>query len=205
VDLSKWLSFTLTLRNPALIERIRQFSGNAPGTGALMTFKESNWLMSIVVPHAPHFANQPDGVWTVWGYGLFVDKPGNFIAKPMAACTGREVLEELVRHLGFTDILDQLLATSTAIPVMMPYITSEFECRHVSDRPPVIPAGAKNFALLGQYVEIPEDVVFTVEYSVRGAMLGVYGLMGLATEVPPIYHGVADPKVALESLRTLVG
>ncbi len=54
-------------------------------------------------------------------------------------------------------------------------------------------------------MEIPEDVVFTVEYSVRGAMHGVYGLMGLDTEVPAIYHGIADPKVALASLRTLMG
>jgi len=75
-----------------------------------------------------------------------------------------------------------------------------------SNRPPVIPAGAKNFALLGQYVEIPEEVVFTtVAYSVRGAMHGVYGLMGLDLEVPPIYHGIADPKAALASLRTLTG
>lgn len=205
VDLSKWLSFTLTLRNPALIERIRQFSGNAPGTGALMTFKESNWLMSIVVPHAPHFANQPDGVWTVWGYGLFVDKPGNFIDKPMAACTGREILEELVRHLGFTDILDQLLATSTAIPVMMPYITSEFACRGAGDRPDVVPRGALNYALLGQYVEIPEDVVFTVEYSVRSAMHAVYGLLGIERPIPAVYHAIADPAVALAAMKTLVG
>jgi len=54
-------------------------------------------------------------------------------------------------------------------------------------------------------VEIPEDVVFTVEYSVRGAMHGVYGLMDVKKEVPPIYHGIADAKVALASLRTLMG
>jgi oleate hydratase len=77
--------------------------------------------------------------------------------------------------------------------------------RAPTDRPAVIPHGAKNFALLGQYVEIPEDVVFTVEYSVRGAMHGVYGLMGVDKEVQPIYHGIADPKVALASLRTLMG
>lgn len=47
------------------------------------------------------------------------------------------------------------------------------------DRPPVIPLGARSFALLGQYVEIPQDVVFTVEYSVRGAMHAVYGLLDL--------------------------
>lgn len=204
VDESKWESFTLTMRSPLLIQRIQAFSGNTPGTGGLMTFKDSSWLMSIVVPHAPHFEDQPDGVFTLWGYGLLLDTQGNYIAKTMSQASGQDILTELMHHLGFADILDEVRRTTTVVPVMMPYITSEFECRSASDRPPVIPAGAKNFALLGQYVEIPEDVVFTVEYSVRGAMHGVYGLMGVDTEVPPIYHGIADPKVALAGLRTLM-
>ena len=205
VDESKWESFTLTMRSPLLLQRIQAFSGNAPGTGGLMTFKDSSWLMSIVVPHPPHFDAQPDGVFTLWGYGLLLETQGNFIDRTMAQATGQEILTELIHHLGFEDILDEVRRTTTVVPVMMPYITSEFECRAPTDRPAVIPRGATNFALLGQYVEIAEDVVFTVEYSVRGAMHGVYGLMDVDKEVPPIYHGIADPKVALASLRTLMG
>ena len=204
VDESKWESFTLTMHSPLLVERIVALSGNQPGTGGLMTFKDSSWLMSIVVPHPPHFVGQPEGVLTLWGYGLFVDNKGDYIAKPMALATGQEILIELIHHLGFEDILDEVRRTTTVIPVMMPYITSEFQRRDLTDRPPVIPPGAKNFALLGQYVEIPEDVVFTVEYSVRGAMHGVYGLLGLSNEIPPIYHGITDPKVAIAGLRTLL-
>ena len=159
-----------------------------------MTFKDSSWLLSIVVPHPPHFASQPDGVFTLWGYGLFVDNPGDYVKKPMAEASGQEILTEVMHHLGFEDILDEVRRTTTVIPVMMPYITSEFQRRDLDDRPLVIPPGAKNFALLGQYVEIPDDVVFTVEYSVRGAMHGVYGLLGLKNEILPIYHGIADPK-----------
>jgi oleate hydratase len=33
------------------------FSGNLPGNGGLVTFKDSNWLMPIVLPHQPHFRN----------------------------------------------------------------------------------------------------------------------------------------------------
>jgi oleate hydratase len=139
------------------------------------------------------------------GYGLFVNNKGDHIDKTLAQASGQEILTELMHHLGFEDILDEVRRTSTMIPVMMPYITSEFERRDPADRPPVIPHGAKNFALLGQYVEIAEDVVFTVEYSVRGAMHGVYGLLGLDNEIPAIYHGIADPKVALASLKTLLG
>jgi oleate hydratase len=204
VDSTKWESFTLTMRTPAVVRRIQALTGNAPGTGGLMTFKDSSWLMSIVVPHPPHFAGQPDDVYTIWGYGLFVDKKGDYIDKTMAQATGREILAELMHHLKFEDILDEVRQTTTVIPVMMPYITSEFERREHGDRPPVIPEGATNFALLGQYVEIPEDVVFTVEYSVRGAMHAVYGLLGMNNEIPPIYHGVMDPSAALVSLKTLL-
>jgi len=45
----------------------------------------------------------------------------------------------------------------------------------------------------------------TVEYSVRAAMHGVYGLLGLKREIPAIYHGITDPKVVLEALKTLMG
>ena len=170
-----------------------------------MTFTDSSWLLSAVVPRPPHFAGQPDDVFTLWGYGLFVDTPGDRVDVTMAQATGQEILTELLHHLGCEDILDEVRRSTTVIPVMMPYITSQFERRDGTDRPQVIPDGAKNFALLGQYVEIPEDVVFTVEYSVRSAMHGVYGLLGLPNEIPAVYHGIADPKVALDALRTLMG
>ncbi|VTU44603.1 oleate hydratase [Variovorax sp. RA8] len=205
IDESKWESFTLTMRTPALVRRIEDFTGNKAGTGGLMTFKDSSWLMSIVVPRPPHFAGQPDDVFTLWGYGLFIDNKGDYIDKSMAQATGQEILTELMHQLGFEEILDEVRRSTTVIPVMMPYITSEFSRRDVTDRPPVIPHGAKNYALLGQYVEIPEDVVFTVEYSVRSAMHGVYGLLGLKRDIPPIYHALAEPMVALDALKTLMG
>lgn len=204
VDETKWLSFTLTMRSPQLLQRIEAFSGNEPGTGGLMTFKDSSWLMSIVVPHAPHFADQPEGVSTLWGYGLFVDRPGDYVHKPMADCSGQELLTELMHQLGFEDMLADVRATTTVIPVMMPYITSEFERRAIDDRPPVIPHGAKNFGLMGQYVEIPEDCVFTVEYSVRSAMHAVYGLFGVDKAIPPIYHAIVDPQVSVRAMHTLL-
>ncbi|MCW2889927.1 MAG: oleate hydratase [Streptosporangiaceae bacterium] len=201
VEESKWESFTLTMRSPLLLHRIEEFSGNAPGTGALMTFVDSRWLMSIVVPHQPHFDGQPDDVFTLWGYGLFVDEPGDFIEKRMSEATGQELLTELVHHLGFEDDLGEISATTTVIPVMMPYVTSAFQPRGVEDRPLVVPRGSKNFAFLGQYTEIPQDVVFTVEYSVRGAMHGVYALLSIDRPIPGIYHAITDPRVAFGALK----
>ncbi|WP_031078897.1 oleate hydratase [Streptomyces sp. NRRL WC-3742] len=197
-----WQSFTLTMRSPVLLKRIEEFSGNAAGTGALMTFKDSPWLMSIVVPRPPHFEGQPEGVFTLWGYGLFIDTPGEHTVRAMAESTGREILDELLGQLGFDDITEEVRATTTVTTVMMPYITSQFARRGVHDRPLVIPHGARNFALLGQFVEIPEDVVFTVEYSVRGAMHAVYRLLGLDKPIPPVYHALSDPKTAFQALKT---
>jgi oleate hydratase len=199
---AKWESFTLTMRSPALLKRIEEYTGNAPGTGALMTFKDSNWLLSVVVPHQPHFDGQAEGVFTLWGYSLFTDTVGDYVPKRMSEATGREVLDELLGHLGFDDIADEVRATTTVTTVMMPYITSQFLRRSAHDRPDVVPVGSTNFAFLGQFVEIPEDVVFTVEYSVRGAMHAVYGLLGVDRPVPPVYHALRDPKVAFRALET---
>ncbi|WP_028800542.1 oleate hydratase [Streptomyces sp. 142MFCol3.1] len=102
----------------------------------------------------------------------------------------------------WSDLEDQAAATTTVIPVMMPYITSQFAPRTTHDRPRVIPRGAANFAFLGQFTEIPEDVVFTVEYSVRGAVHAVYGLLGLdEREIPGVYHALADPRTAFGALK----
>ena len=80
---------------------------------------------------------------------------------------------------------------------------SQFERRVPEDRPLVVPEGSTNFAFLGQFVEVPEDVVFTVEYSVRAAMYAVYQLFGVKRPIPGIYHGLSSPAVAAQALKIL--
>jgi oleate hydratase len=180
---SDWASFTVTLKDPAFFDQMQHFSGNEAGTGGLVTFKDSNWLMSIVLAHQPHFANQPADVQVFWGYGLFPDRIGNFVAKAMADCTGTELLEELCGHLRF-DL--ETVAMANCIPCRMPYITSMFMPRALGDRPLPVPPGTKNFAFISQFVEIPLDTVFTVEFSVRAAQMAVYQLLGITKPVPPV-------------------
>ncbi|MHC5539023.1 oleate hydratase [Singulisphaera rosea] len=201
IDEHKWESFTLTMRSPALLDRIVAYTGNEPGTGGLMTWIHSGWHLSIVVPFQPHFPDLPPGTTTLWGYGFEIDRVGDFVKKKMSEATGREILTELVYQLGFEDILEEIQATTDVTTVMMPYASSVFACRSPGDRPKVIPAGAGNFAFLGQFAEMPEDVVFTVEYSVHGAMLAVYQLLGIDREIPPIYQGLLDPSVAIAAIR----
>ncbi len=200
---SKWLSFTVTFHDPAFFQLVEEFTNNTPGTGGLVTFKDSNWLMSVVLPHQPHFLTQPENVKVCWGYGLFPDKKGDFVHKKMSDCTGEEILTELCSHLRFTEAMPRILETSTCIPVMMPFITSQFLTRAKGDRPQVVPEGSTNLAFTGQFCEIPDDVVFTVEYSVRSAQIAVYTLLKLEKEVSPLYKGQYDPHVLVDSIKTM--
>jgi Myosin-crossreactive antigen len=194
---SCWESFTVTLKDPAFFDKMNQFSGNQPGTGGLVTFKDSNWLMSIVLAHQPHFPNQPADVQVFWGYSLFPDRVGNFVPKPMAECTGAEILQELCGHLRF-DL--ETIASANCIPCRMPYITSMFMPRMRSDRPLPVPRGSKNLAFVSQFVEIPDDVVFTVEYSVRAAQMAVYELLDIDRKIPPITPHDKSVRTQFEAL-----
>ena len=139
IDEHKWESFTLTMHGDTLLKRIIEYSGNEPGTGALMTWIDSGWHLSIVVPHQPHFPNMPPNTYTIWGYGFELDRQGTTSAKTMSEATGREILIELIRQLGFDDILDEVLATTEITTVMMPYASALFACRKPGDRPKVVP------------------------------------------------------------------
>ncbi len=122
----------------------------------------------------------------------------------MGDCTGREILEEVLGHLHFVESdKAAILESSNVIPCVMPYITSQFLVRKAGDRPHVVPKGSKNLAFIGQFSELPDDVVFTVEYSVRSAQTAVYALLGADRKVPPMYKGLHDPRVVFAALQTL--
>lgn len=108
--------------------------------------------------------------------------------------------------MGLKDRIPEILShTVNVIPSMMPYITSQFMPRVAGDRPNVIPEGSKNFGFLGQYAEVPHDCVFTVEYSVRSAMMAVYGLMNLEKEVDSVYPSQYDIRVLTNAAKTCLG
>mgnify|MGYP001083234135 FL=1 len=201
---TNWESFTVTCKGNKLLKLIEQFSGNIPGSGALMTFKDSNWLMSIVVAAQPHFKEQPMDTTIFWGYGLYTDRMGDYVKKTMRECTGEEILIELLHHLHLEDKQEEILETViNVIPCMMPYIVSQFQPRKMTDRPKVVPEGSTNFAMISQFVEIPEDMVFTEEYSVRAARIAVYTLFGVKDkEICPVTPYKKDPKVLKEALKT---
>lgn len=203
-DETNWESFTITCKGNKLLKLIQKFTGNTPGSGGIMTFKDSNWLISIIVPFQPYFKNQPADITVFWGYGLYTDKIGNYIKKPMKDCTGEEILLELLQHLHFEDEIDEIKETVVnVIPCMMPYVGAQFQPHRVSDRPKVVPEGSTNFALISQFVEIPEDMVFTEEYSIRAARIAIYTLFNVKNkEVCKVTPYRRSAKVLKEALKT---
>ncbi len=203
IEESLWESFTVTVTDPLFFELMKTFTRSEPGSGGLLTFKDSNWLITLSIFHQPFFRNQSPDAFVWWGYGLFHDRHGNYVDKPMAQCTGREILEEVLGHLHFDEQKEQIVAASNVVPCMMPYITSQFLVRAPGDRPKVVPEGSTNLAFLGQFSELPDDVVFTVEYSIRSAQTAVRSLLKIGKKPPPVYKGTRDPRVLLESLTTM--
>src|SRR5680860_354339 len=139
VDESKWESFTLTMHSDTLIKRWVEYTGNELGTGAMTTLIDSGWYMSALVVGQPHFANQPEGTYTMWGWGLEIENEGDYVKKKMSQATGTEILTELIHQLGFEDILQEVLATTDVTTSMMPYASALFARRVRGDRPTVIP------------------------------------------------------------------
>lgn len=198
-DATRWLSFTVTLTDPDFFEFMETFTGNAAGTGGLVTFRDSGWRLSVVLAHQPHFAAQPEGVHVFWGYGLHPERRGDRVEKPMLECTGAEILEELAYQLRLGSEAVRLFRSANCIPCLMPNITTQFMPRSPGDRPAVLPEGARNYGFLGQFVEMADDTVFTVEYSVRSAETAVYGLCVPGRRPAPLFRGFEKPGVLLRA------
>lgn len=194
IDKSKWMSAFLCIKGrKEFCAKIREKYGYPKDsvTGAI-SIMDSSWDISFVI-YDKYFPNQEDDEDFLWFDGLYGERIGDYVKKPMAECTGNEVLQEFLYHLGMLDEYEDLAKHTYVSLTMMPYITSQFMPRNSKgDRPAVIPEGAKNYAFVGQYVELEGDVVFTVETSVRTAMMAAYGLTGIDRKVLPLYQGQYD-------------
>lgn len=203
---SNWMSATVTTLDdkiPPYIQKICKrdpFSGKVV-TGGIVTAKDSNWLLSWTFNRQPQFRSQPKGKLVGWIYGLFSDKPGNFVKKPMRECNGKEICMEWLYHMGVPISEIPALAEKSAntIPCMMPYITAFFMPRSKGDRPLVVPKCAVNFAFLGQFAETERDTIFTTEYSIRTGMEAVYTLLNIDRGVPEVWGSVYDIRDLLNS------
>ena len=203
---TNWMSATVTTLDERIVPYIQNicqrdpFSGGVV-TGGIVTARDSNWLLSWTFNRQPQFRDPPKGQLVGWLYGLFSDKPGNYIKKPMRDCTGKEICMEWLYHLGVPESRIEDLAERSAntVPVMMPYITAIFMPRKAGDRPAVVPEGAVNFAFLGQFAETPRDTIFTTEYSMRTGMEAVYTLLDIDRGVPEVWGSTYDVRELLNA------
>ena len=196
---TNWMSATVTTLDQRIVPYIQNickrdpFSGGVV-TGGIVTVKDSNWLMSWTFNRQPQFRSQPKDQLVGWIYGLFSDKPGNYVKKTMRECTGEEICMEWLYHLGVPEdqIADLAHNSANTIPCMMPYITAFFMPRSAGDRPDVVPKGAVNFAFIGQFAETARDTIFTTEYSMRAPAEAVYTLLNVDRGVPEVWGSTYD-------------
>lgn len=206
---SWFVSATATLENKKLapyFERLtkRSLYDGKVNTGGIITIVDSNWELSFTIHRQPHFKSQNPDQIVVWIYALYSDTEGNYIKKRIVDCTGKEIAEELLYHLGVPESQISELASEenmNTVPVYMPYITSYFMPRRDGDRPDVVPEGSINLAFIGNFAESPtRDTVFTTEYSVRTAMEAVYTLLNVDRGVPEVFDSIYDIRQLLRAM-----
>ena len=206
IDRTKWISFFPTIKGyPQFIQKLEGLTGSPAGTGGAVSIKDSAWEIGFILHHKPFYPDQVDDEEVFWGNGLSGENIGDYIKKPMFECTGDEIMTEFLYHLGLLDVKDELLAHTYVSTCMMPYINSEFMPRKVTDRPLGVPEGCTNLAFIGQFVEVQDDAVFTVETSVRTAMEAVYQLTRLDREVIEVYPSRYDIRSQITSMKRNLG
>ena len=206
IEKTKWMSFFPTVKGyPQFVKRLEELTGSKAGTGGAISIKDSAWEIGLILHHKPFFPDQAEDEDVFWGNGLFGERVGDYIKKPMHECTGEEIMTEVLYHLGLLDMKNELLAHTSVSICMMPYINSQFMPRKVTDRPRGVPEGCTNLGFIGQYVEVKDDAVFTVETSVRTAMEAVYALTKLDRDVPEVYPSRFDIRCAVGHMKRFAG
>ena len=201
-DKSNWMTFNCTFHGNTFMDWMEKYTHNKTGEGLLTSFTGSPWHMELRNPLPPYFQNQPEDYSFLWMCAFYTDKPGRFIKKPEYECNGMEILEEILQSLPMDDDTRQKCREEVvaAIPVMLPYTDAHFLARAKGDRPLVVPEGSTNLGFTGQYCEVPEDCVFTEEYSVRAARMAVYKLLDLKRDVAPVKPVQYDARIILAAL-----
>ena len=208
IEATNWMSATIETKDEDIINHIIKICKRDPRsgkvtTGGIVTVKDSteNWYLSWTINRQPQFKSQNKDSVLIWLYSLSTNKPGNYVKKPMRECTGKEICEEWLYHIGIENekIEDYAANRCNTTTCFMPYINAFFMPRKESDRPKVVVDGAVNFAFIGQFAETPRDTIFTTEYSIRTGMEAVYTLMNVDRAVPEVWGSQYDVRELLKA------
>lgn len=207
-EATNWMSATVETSNEDIIQHIMNICKRDPRagkvtTGGIVTVKDSvnNWFLSWTINRQPQFRSQNKDTVLVWLYALHTDTEGNYIKKAMRDCTGEEICQEWLYHIGMDEskIKDYSENACNTTACFMPYINAFFQPRKNVDRPKVVPEGAVNFAFIGQFAETPRDTIFTTEYSMRTGMESVYTLLNVDRGVPEVWGSQYDIRELLRA------
>lgn len=207
-EATNWMSATVETSNEDIIQHIMNICKRDPRagkvtTGGIVTVKDSvnNWFLSWTINRQPQFRSQNKDTVLIWLYALHTDTEGNYIKKTMRDCTGKEICQEWLYHIGMDEskIKDYSENACNTTTCFMPYINAFFQPRKNVDRPKVVPEGAVNFAFIGQFAETPRDTIFTTEYSMRTGMESVYTLLNVDRGVPEVWGSQYDIRELLRA------
>jgi oleate hydratase len=202
---SLWVTFTVTDTGTEFVKQMATLTDSEAGRGGLVTLKDSPWVLSLSIFHQPEIVGQPAGTSVWWGYGLYPDRTGEFVKKPMDQCTGAEILQETLKQLRFDkQQQDAITASSICVPCYLPYVNNVWLPWRRGDMPPPVPEGATNLGLIGQYIDMPSEIAFTIECSVRSAWEAIRILLKRGPAPPPVYQGQYDPKALFAALKVFV-
>jgi oleate hydratase len=100
--------------------------------------------------------------------------------------------------------LDAIMASSICVPCYLPYVNNVWLPWRRGDMPPPVPEGSTNLGLIGQYIDMPGEIAFTIECSVRSAWEAIRILLKRGPAPPPVYQGQYDPKALFDVLKVFV-
>lgn len=188
------ISFTITARSSKLLDYIKQFTCNTESHGAITTFKDSPWGLTVSTVPQPYFSSQTDDITVILCYGVNTAAEGRYIDKEMRHCSGAELLFELIKYLKLEERWEEITEDIiNVIPCAMPYAAASSLPYSDDDKPIIVKDKEANFAFIGQFAKLGGGISYSSEYAVRTAREAAYRLTDTKK------HSAPPPKAVMAS------
>ncbi|WP_434311525.1 oleate hydratase [Hominifimenecus sp. rT4P-3] len=204
VPFTETMDFSIVCRGDTLLRKIEAFSGNRPGSGGLVTLRDSSWGISFFVPVQPYYKHQQPEETVLIGYGQYPERLGKYVQKPMKDCTGREIVDEVLSCLRWQEIWEKVQEEVIGCTLTRkPYARAAFSPHGMADRVSILPDPEGNLAFAGWFSDLPEETAGSEECQVRAARTAVYGLLRVEKEVLPVTLYRKDAKILAKALYAI--
>lgn len=112
-------SFVFTFKEGILYQYLSEYMGNLNEREGLICLADTNWGITLDIHSSSSFPGQAGGVMS--GTIVYPYEQGDHIRKTFDSCSGEEILEEILQHLGCTELKtviqkDCIKATSCLMP-----------------------------------------------------------------------------------------